>query len=373
MSSTEHEHLARHSTVPTHVVIVTTSRTPQTDRTGPEVVARVTSAGHPCTGPELVPDDAGEIRRALDNAIDDPSRRCVLLCGGTGPSTSDVTADIVAERLTRSLPGFGELFRMLSFDEIGAAAMLSRATGGISGDTLVFALPGSPAAGLLALDKLILPALAHLLHQLDRDDAPASSPPPAASGITLEQTGGGAPPADPEAPAARGWKAAIEAMGGQLAPDAWPSLPAPLCDHAAARNVFERAGQSGVVQCGDGRRFAAYGFPDLLRPSSKVLLTADGGRGEFVVALHRYPDPVGILGAGAPPPLPTPGSPVGPAAEHRFERSPEDVDATLFAVEPTALYFEQDGRIRSWDGREASDEGTPAQVGASLVLRWSQR
>jgi molybdenum cofactor biosynthesis protein B len=375
MSTTEHTHQSRDTTVPTHVVVVTTSRTASTDKTGPAMVERLTAAGHPCTGPQRVPDDASTIGHALDAAIADTTIRCVLLCGGTGPSPTDVTADVIATRMTRHLPGFGELFRMLSFQEIGAAALLSRATGGIAGDTLVFALPGSPAAGGLALDQLILPSLAHLLHQLDRDDtvAEVAAEPEPTGGLTITTIGQGEPPTPDDPPAASGWQAALMAMGGQLIDDAWPTLPDPLAAHAGARNVFERAGQNGVVQLSDGQRFAAYGYPDLLRPTSKVLLTADGGRGDFVVALHRYPSAVGILGHGAPSHLPAPDSRVGPAADSRFDRTPDNPDAALFAVEPKAVYYEEDGRVHSFDGRESTVEGTPGQVGATLVLRWSQR
>jgi molybdenum cofactor biosynthesis protein B len=172
MSHTAHTHQARHTTVPIQLVTVTTSRHAGTDKTGPAMRALITASGHPCSAPQLVPDDAKLIGKLLDQSIADPNIRCVILCGGTGPSKSDVTVDVVRDRLTVELPGFGELFRMLSYQEIGAPAMLSRATGGLSQDTLVFALPGSPKAGQLALEKLILPNLRHLLHQMDKKDTP---------------------------------------------------------------------------------------------------------------------------------------------------------------------------------------------------------
>jgi len=351
MGVSDHEQQATDTTVATHIIVVSTSRTEDTDTTGPKMARMVQEAGHPVSGPEIVADDPLEIGAVLDAAIGSPQTRCVLLCGGTGPSLRDVTADVVAERIDRPLPGFGELFRTLSFEEVGAAAMLSRACGGISGRTLIFALPGSPKAGALALQRLILPTLKHLVSQLDKE-----SPLP-----------------DDTAPVARGWQAAVAAMQGTLVVDAWPTLPAPLAERGAVRALFDTAGQRGVLACPNRRRYAIFGFPDLERPTSKVLLTGDGGRSDYVVALHRFPDAVGILGPGAPELVQTHDAPTRKICREVTGAPPPDEGFTAFAIDKGLVYLEKDGAIGCWNGRDLEDEGLPSQVGASLALRWSQR
>jgi len=109
-----------------------------------------------------VRDDAAQIRVAVERALASPSCGAVLLTGGTGASPRDVTPEAVRPLLERELPGFGELFRMLSFQAIGPAAMLSRAFAGTCAGKVVFGLPGSPAAIRLALERLALPELGHL-------------------------------------------------------------------------------------------------------------------------------------------------------------------------------------------------------------------
>jgi molybdenum cofactor biosynthesis protein B len=110
-----------------------------------------------------VKDDAAAIGAALDAALASGACSAVLLTGGTGVAPRDVTPEAVGPRLERALPGFGELFRSLSFAEIGAAAMASRALAGVARGKPVFALPGSRAAIRLALERLILPELGHLV------------------------------------------------------------------------------------------------------------------------------------------------------------------------------------------------------------------
>ena len=108
-------------------------------------------------------DDVAAIRAALERGLASPECAVVVLTGGTGVAPRDLTPEAVAPLLERPLPGFGELFRQLSFAEIGAAAMLSRALGGMAQGKPVFALPGSRAAIQLALERLILPELGHLV------------------------------------------------------------------------------------------------------------------------------------------------------------------------------------------------------------------
>ncbi|MBI4614895.1 MAG: MogA/MoaB family molybdenum cofactor biosynthesis protein [Planctomycetes bacterium] len=151
------------------VVTVSDSRTRATDTSGDLLALGLTGAGHRVTRRALLPNDAREIDRILAEASRDESVRAILLAGGTGVSSKDLTADAVLDAIERPLPGFGELFRFLSYQEIGSAAWLSRAVAGVtSTGKVVFALPGSSAACRTALEKLILPELCHLFGQIDK-------------------------------------------------------------------------------------------------------------------------------------------------------------------------------------------------------------
>jgi molybdenum cofactor biosynthesis protein B len=148
------------------VVVVSDNRTPATDRNGPLVRARVLEGGHRVEAEKLVPNDVPTIRAELASLLKQPGVDAIVFCGGTGFSPRDLTVDAIRPLLERELEGFGELFRALSFREIGAAAMLSRALGGIVGRRAVFVLPGSTKAVSLALESLILPEISHLVAQV---------------------------------------------------------------------------------------------------------------------------------------------------------------------------------------------------------------
>jgi molybdenum cofactor biosynthesis protein B len=144
------------------VITVSDTRTLADDTGGALVCELVEGAGHRVASREIVKDDAGAIREALERALASPDCAAVVLTGGTGVSPRDITPEAVAPLLERPLPGFGELVRQLSFAEIGSAAMVSRALGGLANGKPVFALPGSRAAVRLGLERLILPELGHL-------------------------------------------------------------------------------------------------------------------------------------------------------------------------------------------------------------------
>ena len=148
--------------VPCAVVTVSDTRDLATDASGALAVELLTGAGHPVVLHEIVRDEPAEIEAAARRALAHPEVRAVLLTGGTGISPRDVTPETVEPLLDRVIPGFGELFRALSYQEIGSAALLSRALAGLSAGRVVFALPGSRDAVRLALEKLVLPELGHL-------------------------------------------------------------------------------------------------------------------------------------------------------------------------------------------------------------------
>ncbi len=152
--------------IPIGVVTVSDSRTPETDTNGIWLRERIEAGGNVVSGYRIVRDEPGEVRAAVDALVEDA--RVVVVNGGTGISSRDTTYDTLASMLEKTLPGFGELFRMLSFDQVGAAAMLSRATAGTYRGAVVVSTPGSPKAVQLAWERLLEPELAHLAWELGR-------------------------------------------------------------------------------------------------------------------------------------------------------------------------------------------------------------
>lgn len=150
------------------ILTISDSRSPATDASGDVIAALATAAGHEVAARALVRDDAGDISAAVQAMLADPRVDVVVTTGGTGVGARDVTPEAVERLFTRKLPGFGELFRSLSHQEVGSAAMLSRAEGGIAGGRPLFLLPGSPKACRLAMERLILPESGHLLALLGR-------------------------------------------------------------------------------------------------------------------------------------------------------------------------------------------------------------
>ena len=147
------------------VMTVSDTRTLENDSSGQLVVEAMSAAGHCVIERLIVPDELTIIRQSVHDRTSAASELdAIILTGGTGISPRDTTPEAIEPLLDLTLPGFGELFRMLSFAEIGAASMLSRALAGRVGRVLVFCLPGSTAAVRLALDKLLVPELPHLVH-----------------------------------------------------------------------------------------------------------------------------------------------------------------------------------------------------------------
>ena len=150
------------------VLTVSDTKNPETDTSGAVIRELLTAAGHRVAGSAIVRDEPAEVARLVRDACARDDVQTVILTGGTGITSRDSTYEAVEALLDKRLPGFGELFRMLSFQEIGAAAMLSRAQMGIHARRVVVSLPGSPNACRLALDKLLIPELGHLLLEASR-------------------------------------------------------------------------------------------------------------------------------------------------------------------------------------------------------------
>ena len=159
-----------------HVVTASDSRTPETNQGGRLVRELSEGAGFRVVGETLLPDERDAIGQLVSRLCREDAAEVILLTGGTGIAERDATVEALQGLLDKRIDGFGELFRMLSFAEIGPAAMLSRAIGGTIGRTAVFAMPGSPAAVRLAMERLILPELTHVVGELSRKGSHSHSP-----------------------------------------------------------------------------------------------------------------------------------------------------------------------------------------------------
>ena len=169
MGGSTHDHKSKahaRGTVGVGLITVSDSRSEASDENGRFLRGVIEEMRHSVAGYRVVRDEPEEVLRALDELV--AGAQVVLLNGGTGLSSRDTTYDALASRLEKTLPGFGELFRMLSYEQVGAAAMLSRAVAGTYRGALVFSMPGSPAAVRLAWEKLIAPELEHVAWELTR-------------------------------------------------------------------------------------------------------------------------------------------------------------------------------------------------------------
>ena len=160
----KHEAEAHVQQLTAGVITVSDTRTEETDESGKLLRELVEGAGHRVTHYRIVPDEVGAIRGAVvefAQAVD-----FVILSGGTGMTPRDVTIEACRPLMTKDLEGFGELFRVLSYQEIGSAAVMSRAAAGAMGPVMLFCLPGSKAAVRLATERLILPEIKHLISHI---------------------------------------------------------------------------------------------------------------------------------------------------------------------------------------------------------------
>lgn len=166
MAYQEHVRDAQQIAVRCAVITLSDTRTPDTDKSGKRIRELVEAEGHAVVEYRLIPDEPSKLHELLTEILALHGLDAILTNGGTGISRRDTTVDVIETHLDQILSGFGELFRMLSFQEIGGGAMLSRAVGGVARGKLLFAMPGSTAAVELAMTRLILPELRHLVAEL---------------------------------------------------------------------------------------------------------------------------------------------------------------------------------------------------------------
>jgi molybdenum cofactor biosynthesis protein B len=154
---------------------VSDTRTAETDTSGALIVSMAEAAGHRVVERDIVPDEPDRMTPLLQDYASRNELHAILITGGTGISPRDRTYETVSALMTKPLPGYGELFRLLSYAEIGPACILSRAVGGLIGDVVVLVMPGSRAAVELAMSKIILPELPHLVREA-RKNTSATGP-----------------------------------------------------------------------------------------------------------------------------------------------------------------------------------------------------
>lgn len=172
MTYASHRQQSAHRPVACAIITASDTRTPETDTSGSLLRHLLTAAGHTVNHYEILPDDPAKISAACQTLAAVGNVQTILINGGTGISRRDGTFEAVAGLLTRTLPGFGELFRMLSWQQVKSGAMLSRAIAGVidapAGPVLLFSMPGSPNAVEVAAKELIIPELSHLAWELTK-------------------------------------------------------------------------------------------------------------------------------------------------------------------------------------------------------------
>lgn len=420
MSVHEHREAAPARPVNVWVVTVSSTRTAGDDPSGDAVSAGLTAAGHAVLDRTVVKDDVEAIRALVRGLAGDGTTEVVVLTGGTGVSLDDVTPEALAPLFTRQIPGFGELFRMLSYKEIGGAAMLSRATAGMVGPIVVFALPGSPNAARLGVE-LIAPDLAHLVRELTKEGHAEAPPRPGvaakpAVSTTVKQAPAAKPAAkepaakkEPEKPALpaptgslgrlgrlqfnvgtsqdaaaapaeaadsadlpSGWLRAVYEIRGEITKGTYPEIPEELEKVAPVVDTLHTSGARGTMKLPSGRTFALFGWPNLEK-GAKVLAIADGSPIAEVLALHRWPAITGTCLDEAYGLGPKRSDDVAKIAEAVCGLPPKDTSGQVFAVQGDAVWIQRGGRAFRWDGHKEKDDGTPKQVLASLVHEWVSR
>jgi molybdopterin adenylyltransferase len=168
MSVSEHKNAAPAS-IGCMIITVSDTRDETTDKSGQLIRTYVQDAGYTVQQYVIVKDEEGPIAKAIEKGVEDSTVQAVLLNGGTGIAKRDVTYEVVESLLDKELPGFGEIFRMLSYTEdIGSAAILSRAIAGIYKERAIFSMPGSSGAVRLAMSKLIIPEIGHIIRELNK-------------------------------------------------------------------------------------------------------------------------------------------------------------------------------------------------------------
>lgn len=342
---------------------------------------------------------------------------CVIVVGGLGQGPTDRTRAALTPLFTRPIHGFSDIYRLVSFRDAGASALLHDAIAGYVGPALVVGVPADPASCERAIDEVLLPVLPELLESADSTaavpsgarvetspaevsspdaapttDDPAEDEPEADDGPSLPppqprwQLGRPAvateaapieaePPADPEAGEIpdRGWKRAVYDLEAEVVRGKAADTPQNLENFAPFMEILHQAGERARLVLPSGATYDIYGFPDLQRANSKVLAVGWGEPLAEVIALHRYPVQAGLSIDEARGIMPRRDSPIRDLAVAITGRAPADTSGELFAVDHDAIYIQRGKWVFKWDGRRERQEGNPRQTLVTLALGWHSR
>ena len=154
--------------IPCAVITVSDTRTEDTDKSGQLIRQMLEAEGHQTLAYHIIKDEPSQIRPLMIELLARKDLDAIVVNGGTGVAKRDVTFDVIQSLVEKPLPGFGELFRMFSYDEIGSAAMMSRAMAGTVAEKVIYSMPGSSGAVRLAMEKLVLPEIGHIVYELKK-------------------------------------------------------------------------------------------------------------------------------------------------------------------------------------------------------------
>ncbi|TVQ87114.1 MAG: hypothetical protein EA397_19375 [Deltaproteobacteria bacterium] len=345
----------------------------------------------------------------------------VVIVGGMGLGAQGATRAALQGILHPTIPGFSDLYRLVSFRDLGADALLNDAMAGYASGALVIALPADVEAVERAIEDVLIPTLPSLLRAAAgtaslepappaalgphtaleppeagepdspddaegdddaEDDGEPKPPPPeprwrlGATRVSTEAAPIEAePPTDPEGEEIpdRGWKRAVYDLEAEVVRGKNPDTPQNLEDFAPFMDILYQAGERARLELPSGVKLDLYGYPDLQRAGSKVLAVGWGEPLAEVIALHRYPVQAGLCIEEARGLMPARDADLKAVAEAVTGRAPPNTSGELFAVDHDAVYIQRGKWVFKWDGRRERQEGNPKQTLVTLALGWHHR
>jgi molybdopterin adenylyltransferase len=411
---------------PYGIAILVVSSAADPESAGRTAATRFEEAGQRVVDTRTIQGDRAAIQTAVRNAASDIDVRVVVVVGGAGLAPGDVAPEAVEALLSRTIPGFGELFRLVSYRDAGTAAQFTRATAGLVGPAVVFVVPDHEDDVAVAIEELILPEIDGFVACTRQGDTvptpnPAAAlaaaggaqvpdvdgvqdaeiedvepadaggeegedgpslPPPAprwrlgARGAQVEaapMTAEAPNDAEGEALPDKGWKRMVYDLEAEVVRGKAPDIPFHLEDLAPVMDVLHQAGEVARLKLPGGNMPTLYGYPDLQRPGSKVLMVGWGEPHGEVLALHRYPTQVGTCIEEARGLMPGRSADVAQVSEAITGRVPPDPTGELYAVDHDAVYIQRGKWVYRWDGHRERKEGNPNQALATLLMSWHQR
>ncbi|MFK7927460.1 MAG: molybdopterin-binding protein [Myxococcota bacterium] len=370
------------------------------DASAGAAAASLTAAGHAIVGTDAVAGSRSALQSAIRAAASAKGCQLVLVLGGCSIGAGQGAPDAIDALTTSAIPGFAQIARLVTYRERGSAAVRSRACASVVGSAVALALPSDADLTSTLLDEVVLPELDAFVAAITGESMPAPTPtdddvedavvedvdepvlPPPNPSWTLAASGGiaveSAPIDSDEAEVedgvpASGWKRALYDLEGELMRGKTPDVPQNIEGLAPVMNVLHQAGEYSMMKLPNGNKVMLYGFPDLQRPSSKVILVGWGEPLAEVIALHRYPRQAGLAIDEARGMMPGRDADVASISEAITGRAPSDPSGQLFAVDHSSVFIQRGNKVYRWDGKREREEGTPNQALATLVISWHQR